>query len=333
MSMPLPPELKAGQAAVYLLHGEASFLTQELAQSIRHAVMQGGLEDFNLDRFDARDRPDPERIAQAARTLPMMSSRRLVWVKNASTLANLGAKSLSPLLEYIAQPDATTCLLLSAFDKVKGTTSLYKACKKHGIVHESRAPRDRELPAFLRQRAQSYGRSLRPDAAAMLMEATGNDLGAINAALERLNLYAQPGEALTVQHVEQVVPHTRTRTIWELMDALANRQPSTALAHAQALAEQGEAPLKLLGMVARQYRQLLIGRSVRAGGGSAQAAAAQAGVPPFRSDTFARQIDRYQGEELLVALERLAEADRALKRSKLPHEIIFQALILNLCAA
>lgn len=332
MNRALAKALNGGESAVYLLHGEEPFLTREAAEALRQTVMRGGLEDFNLDRFDARDKPDPERIAQAARTLPMMAARRLVWVKNADALAALGAKVLAPLTDYIAKPDPSTCLLLEAPSKVKGNLALFKACKSHGLVHESAPLRDRELLAFATERATLRGRVLRPDAAALLAEAIGRDLGAIDTALERLSLFVDGEAPIEVAHVEQVVPHTRTHTVWELVDAVAERRPALVLAHAQVLLDQGEAPLKLLSMVVRQFRQLLVGRSVRAAGGSADEAAAAAGVPPFRARTFASQVERYSGAELLRALERLAETDRSLKSSKLPGELLFQAALLDLCA-
>lgn len=332
MNRALAKALEGGNGAVYLLHGDEAFLSREAAEALRQSVMSGGLEDFNLDRFDARDKPDPERIAQAARTLPMMAARRLVWVKNSDALAALGAKALAPLTDYIAKPDPSTCLLLEAPTKVKGNTALFKACKSHGVVFESAPLRDRELMAFATERATQRGRQLRPDAAALLAEAIGRDLGAIDTALERLSLFVDANAPIEVAHVEQVVPHTRTRTVWELIDAVAERQPAKALAHAQVLLDQGEAPLKLMGMVVRQFRQLLVGRSVRAAGGSAEDAASAAGVPPFRAQTFARQVERYTGTELMRALDRLAETDRALKGSKLPGELLFQGMLLDLCA-
>ena len=56
-------------------------------------------------------------------------------------------------------------------------------------------------------------------------------------------------------------------------------------------------------------------------------------MPPFRVTAFARQVDRYQSRDLLVALDRLARADQDLKGSKLPGALIFEALLLDLCAA
>ena len=134
------------------------------------------------------------------------------------------------------------------------------------------------------------------------------------------------------EHVEQTVAHTRARTVWELVDAVADRDASKALARAHALLDQGERALGLLNLVVRQFRQLLLGRSALLNGASPDQAAAAAGVPSFRVRAFVRQVERYQGRELLDALDRLAAADRALKGSKVPDALVFEGLVLDLCA-
>ncbi|MCB9549812.1 MAG: DNA polymerase III subunit delta [Myxococcales bacterium] len=329
----LDKALKGGSAQLYLLHGDAALLTREAGEWLRQRVLDGAIEDFNLDRFDGGDRLDAEAIAQAARTLPMMAARRMVWVRNAEGLLNQAKGNLGPLLKYVAAPDATTCLVFQANEKVKRTGALVKALEKDGCVLESRAPRDRELPRWVEERARLRGRRIESAAAALLVDAIGADLASLDGAVERLTLYVEGKGTIQAAHVEETVPHTRARTVWELTDAVADREPAKALGLAHLLLSQGEQPLRLLGVVNRQFRQLLIGHGARAAGASLQDAATQAGVPPFRVTAFARQVDRYQSRDLLVALDRLARADQDLKGSKLPGALIFEALLLDLCAA
>lgn len=329
---PWAKTLANGEATVYLLHGEETFGTREAAAWLRAHIVPPGLEDFALDRFDGRDKPDPERIAQAARTLAMMAPRRLVLVSNAEVMFTQDAKSLAKLVGYVEDADPKACLVFHANGRVKKNGTLYKRVAKFGCVFESSLPRERELAGWTQGRARVRGRTLAGDAAALLVEAIGRDLFTLDGAVERLTLYVDGKETIQRAHVEETVAFTRARSVWDLVDALADRNASQALAHAHNLLGQGEPALRLMGMVTRQYRQLLIGRSVRAQGASTDEAAAAAGVPPFRAQTFARQLGNYKGRELVAALDRMAEADRALKGSKLPAELVFEGMLLDLCA-
>ena len=325
-------KLAGGSAPVYLLHGAETFLTRQAVEWLREHVLAGAIEDFNCDRFDARERPDPERITQAARTLPMMAPRRLVLVRNAEALFDLAKGTVKPLIEYLSDPDPMCCLVFHAMKRVKKTGTLYKRTAKVACVYEAQPLRERALASWVEERARARKRRIHADAAALLVEAIGRDLAGLDAAIERLTLFVADGAPIERAHVEQTVSHTRTRTVWELVDALAERHTGKALQRAHLLLGQGEVPLRLIGLVIRQYRQLLIGRSARARGASPEQAASLAGVPPFRARRFNAQLNNYQGAELMSALERLAKADRALKGSKLPAELIFEGLLLDLCA-
>lgn len=327
----LPQVLAGGQAPVYLLHGEEAFLTRRLMAALRAKVLAGAVEDFNLDRYDARENIDPERIVQAARTLPMMAPRRLVWVRNAEVLFKQ-SNGLDTLVAYVTDPDPMACLVFQAMDRVKKSGKLYKRIAKHGVVAESKTPHERELVGWVRGAVESRGRNIEPDAAAMLVEAVGRDLAALDTAVERLALFVEAPAAIGLAAVEETVPHTRVRTVWELIDAVAERNVARTLERGHQLVDQGEEPLRLLALIIYQFRQLLIGRSARDQGATPQEAAKQAGVPGFKTRAFIRQIDNYRRGELLAALERLSQADRALKSSKLPSGLIFEAVLLDLCA-
>jgi DNA polymerase-3 subunit delta len=324
--------LKNGEAPVYLLHGEATFLTRRAFDWLRPKVTAGFPEDFNLDRFDARDKLPLDRIVDAARTLPMMAPRRLVWVKNAEALFTGQSGNNPALLRYLEAPDATTCLAFVANDVVDRRGKLYKALEKVAVVFEARTPPERELVAWITAQAHERGRTILPDGAHLLADAVGRDLAALDAALERLCLFVEGPAPIELAHVEQVVPHTRSHSVWELADAVADRNLGAALSHAHELLGQGEPALKILGLIADRVRRLILGRTARAGGATVQEAAQAAGIPPFKASDFGRQMQRYKGAELLGALERLAAADWQLKRSKLDDELLLESLLMDLCA-
>ena len=328
----LDKALKGGGERVYLLHGDADLLVRGAFEWLRGRVTGGVAEDFNLDRFDARDKPNPDRIIDAARTLPMMAARRMVWVRNAELLFTMPAAQIGGLAAYIERVDDTTCLVFQCAAAADRRSKLYRALEKHGCIFEARTPSEREMVPGTLGRVRERGRTLDNDAAQSLVDAIGRDLSAMDAALERLCLFVDAPGAIAVAHVEQVVAHTRAHTVWELTDAVADRNVGLALAHAAELMGQGEPALKVLSLVADRMRKLLIGRSARAQGATAQEMAQLAGMPSFKAADFARQVQRYEGAELVAALERLSEADRALKRSKLDDALLLESLLMDLCA-
>ena len=332
MSAQWERQLAGAQASVYLIHGDETFLTRTATAWLRETVLAGVIEDFNLDRFDGREAFDADRVAQAARTLPMMADRRMVWVRNAEVVFGRSKDALKSLLNYVDQPDPSTVLVFQAMAKVKKNSALYKRIAKNGCVLENQIPRERELPSWINAAVRSRGRQIDRDAASMLIEAIGRDLANLNRAIDQLCLYREAPASISMADVEANVPHNRARTVWELVDAVADRNVSLVMDRAHQLLDQGEQPIYLLSLVVRQFRQLLIGASTRANGGSMSEAARAAGVPSFRESTFGRQLNNYGSEELDRAIHRLKQADLALKSSKMLPRLVFEEALLDLCA-
>lgn len=324
--------LKDGEASVYLLHGDQPLLIQQAIDALRELVIQGQAEDFNLDRFDVSEHPDAELITQAVRTLPMMAPRRMVLVRHADQLFEMAATSegVKPYLRCLESLPSTSCLVFCADKAVKKTSKLYKEIDKRGITYLAEAPKERELPRWLIDECKARGRTLKPDAADLLADAVGRDLAMCESKLEALCLFVEAPKPITLADVDTLVAHTRTRTIWEFIDALGERNRVRCLSQVHMLLLQEEQPLRLLAMVVRLFRSLLCGRAARAQGASLEEAAAQAGVPVYKKDLFARQMKAYGGQELIAAMIRLNDVDHELKSSPLPGDLLFESAILDI---
>jgi len=322
----LVEQVEAGQvpAMAVLAGGERFFVDRALA-ALRKAILGDGPGGFNEDAFEGKG-ASAGRILDAARTLPMLASHRLVLVRDADALA---AAELDKLADYLDAPSPSTCVLLIA-DKLDGRTKLAKRASKLGALWEAAALRPPDLRRFVEREAKRRNARLAPDATGALIDAIGNDLPAIDDALERLSLYVGEGKPITAEAVDACVAKLRVESIWALVDAVGMRDRKTALAAAASLLGEREPPLRILAMVARQLR--IVGR-MQAGlraGLPAQEAAREAGAPPFKAQELAAAAKRMPPRVLSRAFAVLAETDLALKGSKQPPDLVLEGAILAL---
>ena len=261
---------------IYLIGGEESSLTEKWVQSLREQVFYDGGEDFNLDRIDARTVTDIEQITQAARTLPMLSPKRLVLVNHAESILSFAKDRVKPLLSYIDDPDPSTVLVFHSRSKLGKAGALIKALRSKACVVEFNALREREVLPWLKNEAKLKRVQLDHDAAVLLVDCLSTDLQGLTDALNRLALFVGKDQPVTAHAVSELVIPSRTKTIWEFLDALGDRAPGRALQTVAQLLDQGDAPLQILAMVSRLYRQLSIGHSILSQGGSKGDAAKEA---------------------------------------------------------
>jgi DNA polymerase-3 subunit delta len=164
-----------------------------------------------------------------------------------------------------------------------------------------------------------------------LLDAVGEDLSAIDDAIERLSLFVGAGQRIDVESVTMCVTRIRVESIWSLVDAIGLKDRRRGMAAAQSLLADREPPLRLLAMVARQLRIVARMRQALSEGLRPQEAAKRAGAPPFKAGDLTESARRFTAESLGNAFALVAETDRALKSSRRPPEVILQNAVLELC--
>jgi DNA polymerase III subunit delta len=122
----------------------------------------------------------------------------------------------------------------------------------------------------------------------------------------------------------------RTDSIWALVDGVSDRDGRRALRAASALLADREPPLRILAMVARQLRMIARMRQALAEGQPPQEACRTAGAPPFKARELARAAKRFSEADLRAAFVAVADADRALKGSKRPGDVVLQEAVLRI---
>ena len=322
--------VKRGEIApIYCLTGER-FLVDSAAAAIRAAVLAeaGAGAAFNHDVFDLKESGLGGALS-TARTLPMMARRRLVVGK---AIDEVKAAELEPLVAYVEDPNPATCLVLIG-DKVDVRLRAFSALRKRGFLHVFAPLRDNALAGWLRGEARSRGIDIKPDAANALATLAGPDLGRLAQALEQLGIYVGAERAIGVDDVEDLIAETREHAIFELTKAIGLGDVPRALSLCAKMLRNREPPLRIQFMLARQLRQIWRAKELAAAGTSRGDIAGAVGISPYFLDDILVPARRMSRAALERALERLFQADLALKTSRVEPELALSRLVQSLAEA
>jgi DNA polymerase-3 subunit delta len=181
--------------------------------------------DFNQTICYGAD-VDADTVITAARRYPMFADRQLVVVKEAQMM-----KTLEDLAVYCQKPLDSTILVLAmhgaSADKRK---SLYKTVSKMGVVVDSQALRDYEVPRWIPMFFKSKGLGITPDAAALLAEHAGTDLAKISIETEKMLKNLPEGTVeVNASDIEKNVGISRQFSIFELTKELSFKNAAKAL--------------------------------------------------------------------------------------------------------
>ena len=210
---------------VYLLMGDEPYYVDMVCDAILEHCLDESERDFNQTVCYGAD-VDADAVITAARRYPMFAERQLVVVKEAQMM-----KSLEELAVYCQKPLESTVLVLAmhgaSADKRK---SLYKTVSKMGVVVDSQALRDYEVPRWVQMYYQTKGLRIAPDAAALLAEHAGTDLNKIAIETEKMLKNLPEGVAeVSASDIEKNVGISRQFSIFELTKELSLKNSAKAL--------------------------------------------------------------------------------------------------------
>lgn len=293
---------------VYLLMGEEPYYVDMVCDAIIEYCLDESERDFNQTVCYGAD-VDADAVITAARRYPMFAERQLVVVKEAQMM-----KSLEELAVYCQKPLESTVLVIAMHgagaDKRK---SLYKTVSKIGVVVDSQALRDYEMPKWISMFYQNKGLSIAPDAAALLSEHAGTDLNKIAIETEKMLKNLPEGVTqVSASDIEKNVGISRQFSIFELTRELSMKNPAKALRIASYIGSAAKfaMPMAVSALYTHFYRILKYGallmQNPRPGNDQK---AKVLGVNPYFFSEYDTAVRNYPVKKCMAVIALLKEYD------------------------
>lgn len=321
-------KLSLGQfAPLYLLHGDETFMIDEMLAIFKEKAIGDGLSDFNLNTFYASD-VEVETILDTAQTLPMMAPRRLVLVKQAEDFTAAELEKLTPLIE---SPVDTTTIVFVA-NKVDMRKKFFKLFDQNGVVVKFQKPFENQLAPWIHHIAKKHGITLTPQAVELVRECVGAHLSDINNELAKaVQFVGDSKKLLDVEDLKNVISRTRVDSVFQLVNSMGGGDAASALTCLANLLDNGENEIAVLTMIIRHYRILLLCNEGLREGLSAPQIASRVGVHGFFIKDYIQQARSQNVKNLERIYAILLDTDRALKSNPLASHIWLENLILQSC--
>jgi DNA polymerase-3 subunit delta len=307
---------------VVVMLGSQRHLKQAALSRLRAVVIAD--DDTSLTRFVGKD-TDLQTVTDELRTVSMWGDRRLVVVDDADDFVS---KHRAALEKYVDAPAKKSVLVLDVASWPK-TTRLAKQLAKTGLDIECTEMKGAALSKWLIDTARdTHQVTLQRDAAALLIELVGDELGLLDQELAKLAAYAGARKQITSEDVRGLVGGWRTETTWAMTDAVRDGRIDDAIAALNQLLDAGEAGPKLLGGINFVFRKFA-SATEQAKHGSLDVALKEAGVFQVGPGAaYLRRIGRPKAEQILTSL---VSADAGIKGlSRLPDRLQLELLLLRL---
>ncbi len=268
---------------VYILRGDDREQIESRLHDFSARLGEPDMAEMNTSHLEGKSISLND-LRSAALAIPFLTDRRLVIVEDAlQPFAGRGKeKDREAFLELLNSLPQTTALVLVIPDSRKyrrGSFEWETLQKKNwliawtvknpekAIILDCALPTDAEMSQWVRAKAAELGGSLSPAAVSMLVEYVGNNTQRAAQEITKLLTYVNFARPADDKDVEQVTAQDQQASIFDMVDAIGNRDGQTAVKTLHILLEDSDA-LPLFGMIVRQFRLMLQAREILDAGGN-----------------------------------------------------------------
>ena len=319
-------DIKMGQLKnVYLLYGTEDYLKRQYRDKLKHALVEPD-DTMNFSAYEGKD-INPKELIDLSETLPFFKEKRMILVENSGFFKN----SCDDLAEYISQVPESTCFVFVE-EEVDKRSKLFKAASRAGSTVEFETPKEDMLIRWILGRIQREGKKITQSVMQLFLSKTGSDMENIDKELEKLICYTLDKTEISAADVEAICTGQTENKIFEMIDAISAKNQKKALDLYYDLLALKEAPMRILFLIARQFQNLLLIKSMSAKGYPAVSIAKTAGMPSFAVQKNLRQAGAFKINQLKEAIEDCGQAEEDVKTGRMADQLAVELLIVKYSA-
>lgn len=304
-----------------LVNAECDRLLDKLIVPTERAT---GLLNVDADKITAAE------VMDELRTLPFLTGRRIVVLKNADKFISANRE----LLETYFDNPSPTGILIMTFTSFNARTNLAKKLGKVGRLISVSQPSAAQLPARLRQYAlEAHAKTLQSQASELLIELVGEDLSRLYSEIDKLAVFVADKKSITAEQVNALVGHNRLYNAFDVIDSVIAHDTAGAVDQLRRLFSQDRtAQYTFIGALAYHLRRMFTAKVMLQKGKSEWDVGKSLRIW-HRMDAFFEQLRKASLVEIGLLIQRLARADYEIKTGRATPRTAIEQLIMTMAAA
>ncbi len=295
---------------IYQLSGRDVFLRDSVFELARSQVSEEA-RSFDWGTYDLEQDSESDVVGEA-RTLPWMSPRRWVYIRN----AHLAGKELKA---YLKSPARRTVVILELAKKPAGWPRLavIKSAESSNTV------------AWIETRLRARDFKIDRPATRTLIELVGEDRHRLSMELDKLSMHCAETRLVDRSAVLALTRQSQEYDVFALIGCLARRDARKALRVLSRLFDQGMTAPQILSLLYWNFRRLLVAKERLEAGQQFSVLLRDLKIWSYRGRQS--ELDATPHRRLVRIVLRVREADRMCKSTGVDEQLTLEQLVVDAC--
>ncbi|WP_338657024.1 DNA polymerase III subunit delta (plasmid) [Sporosarcina psychrophila] len=308
---------------IHLLYGAEAFLLNEK----RHDLIKD-VGAFSISRLDMRE-TTLQTAMEDARTLDLFGDVKTLILQDCYFLTGEVPRKkidhdLNSLIQYLSNPNPQTILIMMVQnEKLDKRKKVVKEVLKVAKVFEAKPMH--YVQGWIKDRFKEEGKTVSNQAADLMTQQLGTDLFLLNSEIQKVSILYADNIKIEEEMLIGVLSRTLESDVFKLIDRIVRKEPST-LEILEDLYRLGEDPIKILLLIARQFRIIHQVKAIQEIGKKPSSVMK---IHPYVLQIAEEQAESYSLTEVQERLQTIADLDVAMKRGAVDKVIALDTMILK----
>lgn len=315
--------LKKGKILpLYYLFGEDTYSLSLGIEAIEDAVNPLITSDFDKDICYSEDR-NLQDVINAARAFPFGSKKKLIIFKEVEKV-----KDKKLLEAYIPSPPEFTVLVLIHNGIITNlTSSPFNLLLENNFLFEAKELKGENLIEWVAELVKTKGRQISNENAMLLTDISGENRLIIESQLEKIMAFLGDKKEITFNSIKDVSASFKEYTIFDLQNAVFQKDKAAALKIVFNLLEKGAEATLIISMLTKYFIGLSQVRELNEKKIPDAEAAKIVGTHPFYLKNFQRAVVLFTNNDLIKAMDALLKADVSIKTTSTDPKTVISILM------
>jgi DNA polymerase-3 subunit delta len=346
----LKSDIKRGSLnKVYLFFGPESYLVEYYLKEVEKMLVEPEAKSFNYSIFEGKG--NESKIITAAETIPFMGKTKMIVVRDSGLFGkskkgesekdyDLGQDSDieitntkiedknndQNIIEYIENIPQDVHLIFVE-NEVNKNTKAYKAIKKIGVCVQFDYQTLDNLERWAIRVFDSNKIKASKEELDALIHLCNFSMVEILNEINKLSAYLGKDSRLTMADIEKICPQRLQNKIFDMMDAVGQKNSVLAFKLLGDMLSLKEPPQKIILLLARHFKLMLYIKQLKSKKHSNERIGEVVGLHSFIVGKYLKQCEHFSAESLQNAMEDCLGMDRNIKTGKMDARIALEAFV------
>jgi len=305
---------------IYLFYGTKTYNIKNEIKKIEKTF-----DKFNISYYDLTN-DDFKNILDDCNTISLFEDKKLVICENATVFTRGNSKDIEFIETYLKNPNPNTTLVFTLDNEtIDGVKKITKLIKKEGIVKEFND--NININTLVKTILKDY--NINNSTINLLIDRVGNNPLILENEIEKIKIYKNQDKTISDEDIINLTTKNIDIDIFKLIDHIVKDNKDKALEIYNEMLKQNEEPIKIIIMLANQFRIMYQSKELLKRGLSEKDIAETIKIHPYRVKLALQNSRSYNNKTLLKFLSELADIDINIKTGKINKDLALELFILK----